>query len=53
MPNESNSKVCLGIDIGSTTAKVVLLDGDRVVYEKYKRHMSKTLLTYAFYRTII
>lgn len=31
----------LGIDIGSTTAKLVLMDGDRVVYHKYRRHLSK------------
>ena len=30
----------LGIDIGSTTAKVVLLDGEKTVYEKYERHYS-------------
>ena len=31
----------LGIDIGSTTAKVVLRDGDRILYEKYERHFSQ------------
>ena len=31
----------LGIDIGSTTVKTVLRDGDTVVYEKYERHMSR------------
>ena len=31
----------LGIDIGSTTAKLVLRDGDRVLYEKYERHFSQ------------
>ena len=30
----------LGIDIGSTTAKVVLADGDSVLFEKYERHFS-------------
>lgn len=30
----------LGIDIGSTTAKVVLQRGDETVYEKYERHNS-------------
>ncbi len=31
----------LGIDIGSTTVKLVLLDEqDKIVYEKYERHMS-------------
>lgn len=31
----------LGIDVGSTTAKLVLTDGDKIVYEKYERHHSK------------
>jgi len=31
----------LGIDIGSTTAKLVLRDGDRVLYEQYERHFSQ------------
>ncbi len=31
----------LGIDIGSTTAKAVLVKDGRVVYEKYARHFSK------------
>lgn len=31
----------LGIDIGSTTAKLVLCDGERVLYEKYERHFSR------------
>ncbi len=35
----------LGIDIGSTTAKLVLLDGDRMVYEKYRRHFSRVRQT--------
>ena len=31
----------LGIDVGSTTVKLVLLDeSDRIVYSKYERHMS-------------
>ncbi|MFY9263475.1 MAG: activase [Actinomycetaceae bacterium] len=28
----------LGIDVGSTTVKAVLLDGDNVVFEDYRRH---------------
>ncbi len=36
----------LGIDIGSTTVKIVLLDGDgNTVYEKYKRHLAHTQST--------
>lgn len=31
----------LGIDVGSTTVKLVVLDeNDRIVYKKYERHMS-------------
>ena len=33
--------LALGIDIGSTTAKVVLRDGNRVLFEKYERHFSQ------------
>ncbi|HWP79895.1 MAG TPA: acyl-CoA dehydratase activase-related protein [Candidatus Acidoferrum sp.] len=31
----------VGIDIGSTTVKVVVMDGDAVVYERYERHMAQ------------
>ncbi len=31
----------LGLDIGSTTAKAVLMDGDTVIYQTYQRHFSK------------
>lgn len=31
----------LGIDIGSTTTKLILMDGERIVYQKYKRHLSR------------
>ena len=31
----------LGIDIGSTTVKTVLFEGENVIYEKYERHMSQ------------
>lgn len=34
------SEILLGIDIGSTTAKVVVVDNAQVVYEKYERHYS-------------
>ena len=30
----------LGLDIGSTTIKVVLLDGDKIVHNEYRRHHS-------------
>lgn len=31
----------LGIDVGSTTVKTVILDGDDIIYTKYERHFSK------------
>ena len=31
----------LGIDIGSTTVKTVLREGEQVIYEKYERHMAQ------------
>lgn len=31
----------LGIDIGSTTAKLVLMEGEQILYHKYRRHLSK------------
>ncbi len=34
-------KLCVGIDVGSTTAKIVVVDGGQVVYEKYQRHFSQ------------
>ncbi len=40
-----NKSFSLGIDIGSTTTKLVLLDGDTVLYEKYQRHLSKVRQT--------
>lgn len=35
----------LGIDIGSTTAKLVLMNGEKIVYRKYQRHRSKVRAT--------
>ncbi len=36
------SKVyCLGIDVGSTTVKTCILDGEDIIYTKYERHFSK------------
>ncbi len=37
----------LGIDVGSTTTKLVLLDGDEIIYESYKRHLSMIKRTLA------
>ena len=31
----------VGIDIGSTTVKVVVMEGDRVLYRVYRRHLSQ------------
>ncbi len=33
--------ISLGIDVGSTTAKVVLIKDDEIVFSKYERHYSK------------
>ena len=35
----------LGIDIGSTTTKLILIDNDEIVYYKYKRHLSQVRQT--------
>ncbi len=42
-----NKIYCLGIDVGSTTVKTVILDGDEIVYCKYERHYSKVRETVA------
>ncbi|MEA4888230.1 MAG: acyl-CoA dehydratase activase-related protein [Clostridiaceae bacterium] len=34
----TNKKYRMGLDIGSTTIKIVLLQGDEVVYQQYRRH---------------
>ncbi len=36
-----NNGLLLGIDIGSTTAKVVLIEDEKIIYSKYERHYSK------------
>ena len=33
--------LALGVDIGSTTAKIVVLQDGRVIFEKYQRHFSQ------------
>ncbi|MBQ9801451.1 MAG: 2-hydroxyacyl-CoA dehydratase [Clostridia bacterium] len=38
---QNTAKLSLGIDIGSTTAKVVLTRGEEILYECYKRHFSQ------------
>ena len=40
---EKTAKYHIGIDIGSTTIKTVILDGSgKAVYQNYERHMSET-----------
>ncbi len=39
--NRTSSRLLVGIDIGSTTAKVVLIDDGQVIYSKYERHFSQ------------
>ena len=41
MDQRAEGALALGIDIGSTTAKVVLVDNGKVLYEKYQRHFSQ------------
>lgn len=33
--------LCLGFDIGSTTVKAVLREDDRILFERYERHLSR------------
>ena len=33
----------LGIDVGSTTVKTVILDDGEFIYNKYERHFSKVI----------
>ena len=35
------TELFLGIDIGSTTAKIVLRNGDKILLERYERHFSQ------------
>ncbi len=37
----------LGVDIGSTTVKTVILDGGKIIWSKYQRHFSKVRETAA------
>ncbi len=41
----SKKNYTLGIDIGSTTAKLVLMDGNDIIYRKYQRHRSRVRAT--------
>lgn len=39
--SSSKTALTLGIDIGSTTAKIVLLENDTILYKRYERHFAK------------
>lgn len=39
--NRTTDALLLGIDIGSTTAKVVVIDDGELVYSRYERHFSQ------------
>ena len=36
-----SGSVLVGVDIGSTTAKLVIRDGEEIIYKKYERHYSQ------------
>ncbi len=38
---KAHPRYAVGIDIGSTTAKIVLADRDAIVFQSYQRHMSQ------------
>ncbi|MGL4607187.1 MAG: acyl-CoA dehydratase activase-related protein [Eubacteriaceae bacterium] len=40
-----NKNYMMGIDIGSTTIKIVVMEDDQIVYEKYQRHLSNIKTT--------
>lgn len=39
--NRTDDNLLVGIDIGSTTAKVVVIDNGDIIYSKYERHFSQ------------
>ena len=39
--NRTSDNMLVGIDIGSTTAKVVVIDNGEMVYGCYERHYSQ------------
>ena len=39
--NRTTGRLLLGVDIGSTTAKIALIDDGELVYSKYERHFSQ------------
>ena len=38
---DTNAEIYVGIDIGSTTAKLVIRNDSEILYEKYERHFSQ------------
>lgn len=42
---ENKTRRALGIDIGSTTAKIVFIENDEIIFEHYERHFSEALDT--------
>ncbi len=42
-----NKTYNLGVDVGSTTVKTVIVDGDKIIYNRYERHYSKVKETVA------
>ena len=38
---QTGKTINVGVDIGSTTAKIVIRDGEEVLYKKYERHYSQ------------
>lgn len=46
MTRTTNELLRVGIDLGSTTIKIVVLDeSDQIIYKKYNRHFSETRAT--------
>lgn len=41
MISGAKAPLTLGIDIGSTTAKIVLLENETILYKRYERHFAK------------
>ena len=39
--NDEKSTIYLGIDIGSTTAKLVAVENGEIIYSTYERHLSQ------------
>ncbi|MGM9684032.1 MAG: acyl-CoA dehydratase activase, partial [Eubacteriales bacterium] len=40
MPEEQKDILSIGLDIGSTTAKIVLIENGEIIFQKYERHFS-------------